>query len=102
MATLNAYPGSPPFLTGPMNLMTSFTTTGDSTNIITRTGCDGDTIISPAAIIITSTIGATPSATLTFQGSVDGVNFFAIPYAVQATPRTFVTTAITITTAVTT
>jgi hypothetical protein len=53
-------------------------------------------------ILITSAIGATPTVTANIQGSIDGVNFFNIPYSLVATPRTFVVTAITITTAVTT
>lgn len=54
------------------------------------------------AVIITSTIGATPTVTVNIQGSADGANWFNIPYALVATPSTFVLTAITITTAVTT
>ena len=57
---------------------------------------------SGGAVVITSTIGATPTVTVNIQGSVDGVNYFNIPYALVATPTTFVLTAITITTAVTT
>jgi hypothetical protein len=57
---------------------------------------------SPGAVVITSTIGATPTVTVNIQGSADGVAFFNIPYALVATPSTFVITAITITTAVTT
>ena len=56
----------------------------------------------PAAIVITSTIGATPTVTVNIRGSVDGVNFYNIPYALVATPSTFTVAAITITTAVTT
>jgi hypothetical protein len=57
---------------------------------------------SVGAIVITSTIGATPTVTVNIQGSVDGVNFFNIPYAVQGTfTGTYVVTAITITTATT-
>lgn len=54
------------------------------------------------AVVITSTIGATPTVTVNIQGSFDGTNWFNVPYALVATPRTFVLTAITITTAVTT
>jgi hypothetical protein len=54
------------------------------------------------AIVITSTIGATPTVTVNIRGSADGVNYFNIPYALVATPSTFVVAAITITTAVTT
>lgn len=54
------------------------------------------------AVVITSTVGATPTVTVNIRGSVDGVNYFNVPYALVATPRTFVLTALTITTAVTT
>lgn len=54
------------------------------------------------ALIITSAVGATPTVTVNILGSVDGVNYFNIPYALVATPTTFVVTALTITTAVTT
>jgi hypothetical protein len=56
----------------------------------------------PKAVVITSAVGATPTVTVNIQGSVDGVNYFNIPYAVQGTfTGTYVTTAITITTATT-
>lgn len=74
------------------------TGTGDSTNVAnvpSRLGM-------PGAVVITSTIGATPTVTVNIQGSADGANWFNIPYALVATPATFVVTAITITTAVTT
>ena len=70
---------------------------GDSTNSIARANSGGG-----GAVVITSAIGATPTVTVNIQGSVDGVNFYNIPYALVATPATFVVTAITITTAVTT
>lgn len=54
------------------------------------------------AVVITSTIGSTPTVTVNILGSVDGSQFFNVPYSLVATPRTFVLTAITITTAVTT
>jgi hypothetical protein len=56
----------------------------------------------PAALVITSAIGGTPTVTVNIQGSVDGVNYYNIPYALVATPSTFVLTALTITTAVST
>lgn len=55
-----------------------------------------------AAIVITSTVGGTPTVTANIKGSVDGVNYYNIPYALVATPSTFVLTAITITSATTT
>jgi len=54
------------------------------------------------AVVITSTIGtATVTATVNLEGSVDGSTWFNVPYALVATPRTFVLTALTITTATT-
>ena len=87
--------GHSPFAGG--NLSTTQTGNADSTNTIDR-GIRAD----GGAVVITSTIGATPTVTVNILGSVDGVNFFNIPYSLVATPRTFVLTAITITTAVTT
>jgi len=55
------------------------------------------------AIKIESTItGGAPSATANIQGSVDGLNWFNVPYALVASLTTFVVTALTITTAVST
>lgn len=56
----------------------------------------------PYALRITSTVGATPTVTLNIKGSPDGVTYYNIPYALVATPSTFVVDAIVITTAVTT
>jgi hypothetical protein len=79
------------------------TGTGDSTNTLDRSiPYAGGVGAGGGAVVITSTIGATPTVTVNIQGSVDGVQFFNIPYSLVATPRTFVLTAITITTAVTT
>ncbi len=56
------------------------------------------------ALVITSLIStATNTVTCNIEGSVDGTNFFNIPYSLVATPRTFVVTALSaITTSVTT
>ena len=72
---------------------------GDSQNVAYR---DAGPLPAGGAVIITSAIGATPTVTVNIQGSADGTAFFNVPYALVATPRTFVLTAITITTAVTT
>lgn len=69
---------------------------GDTTDTADRGFARGG-----GAVVITSTIGATPTVTVNIQGSVDGTTFFNIPYALVGTPRTFVLTAITITTATT-
>ena len=71
---------------------------GDSTNTANR----GPSDQSAGALVITSAIGATPNVTVNIQGSADGVNFYNIPYALNATPETISIAAITITTAVTT
>lgn len=77
-------------------LQTAQTGNADSTNTADRGLSQRG-----GSIVVTSTIGATPTVTLNIQGSVDGTNWFNVPYALQATPRTFVVTAITITTATT-
>lgn len=81
----------------PGNMSAAQTGNGDSTNTILDT--DQGRV---SAIRITSVIGATPTVTVNIQGSVDGTTFFNIPYALVGAPSTFVLTAITITTAVTT
>jgi hypothetical protein len=88
-------------------LCTAQTGTGDSTNTLDRgaaiaAGTPSGVPQTGGAIVITSTIGATPTVTVNIVGSADGTTFYNIPYALVATPRTFVLTAITITTAVTT
>ena len=81
----------------PVNMCTAQTGTGDSTNIVFR-----GNRTTGGAVVITSTVGATPTVTVNIQGSMDGAAWFNVPYALVATPRTFVLTALTITTAVTT
>jgi hypothetical protein len=56
----------------------------------------------PAALVVTTTVGATPTETLDIQGSVDNVNFYNIAYALVATPNTVAVAQITITSAVST
>jgi hypothetical protein len=52
------------------------------------------------ALIITSAIGATPTVTVNIRGSIDGLTYVNIPYSAENTiSATWVTTAITITTA---
>lgn len=83
-------------VSGSQNLSTAQTGNGDSTNVASRSDTES------GAIVITSTVGATPTVTVNIQGSADGMAFFNIPYALVGTPSTFVIAAITITTAVTT
>lgn len=91
MAVVEARPNSE------VVLGTAQTGNGDTTNIADRAFARGG-----GAVVITSTVGATPTVTVNIQGSVDGSTWFNIPYSLVATPRTFVLTALTITTAVTT
>src|SRR6266498_2424932 len=93
MAVLEAKPLQGPAIGAVLSA--AQTGNGDSTNTVDR----GSAVFggSGGALVITSTIGATPTVTVNIQGSVDGTNFFNIPYALQGSPRTFVATAITIT-----
>lgn len=78
-------------------LSTAQTGTGDSTNVAFRPTPGGT-----GAVVITSTVGATPTVTINIQASVDGANYYNVAYATTAAPETPVITALTITTAVTT
>lgn len=91
MATLN-FQGA-----GTYTLGTAQTGNVDSTNTIDRGGNRG-----PAALAVTTTVGGTPTVKVDIQGSADGTNFFNVPYALVATPSTFVVAQITITSATTT
>jgi hypothetical protein len=82
-----------------VTLSTAQTGNGDSTNTADR-GPIG--VGRSGAVVITSTVGATPTVTVNIQGSVNGTSFYNIPYALVATPETLTVAAITITTAVTT
>ncbi len=50
----------------------------------------------PALLQIDATAGATPTVTVNVQGSLDGVNWFNIPYATIAAPTTVVVAALTL------
>lgn len=80
-------------------LCSAQTGNGNSTNTADR-GPAG--VGRPGAVVITSAVGATPTVTVDIQGSVDGVNFFNVAYALVATPESVAVGAFTITTAVTT
>jgi hypothetical protein len=55
--------------------------------------------VKPGGAVVVSNVGTgSPTFTFTIQGSADGTNFFNIPYALVATPSTFVVAAITTTT----
>lgn len=53
---------------------------------------------SGGAVVVSNVGTGSPTFTFTIQGSVDGTNYFNIPYALVATPSTFVVAAITTTT----
>lgn len=100
MATLSARDANVAiFAGGSVILSTAQTGNGDSTNTADR-GAAG--IGDPAALVVVSTIGATPTVTVNIQGSVDGTNFYNVAYSLVATPETVAVAAIVITTAVTT
>lgn len=84
---------------GSFALSAAQTGNADSTNTADRGGIRAG---NPGALVITSTVGATPTVTVNIQGSVDGTNFYNIPYALNATPETVAVAAITITSATTT
>ncbi len=92
-ATLSAVP----LTDSGVSLSAVQTGNGDSTNTVDR----GYTLGGPVLLTIVTTIGSTPTVTVNIVGSMDGTTFFNVPYALPATPSTFVVTALTITTATT-
>lgn len=91
-------PTVPFSLTSSVNLCTAQTGNGVSTNVADRGQIGGG----PALLRIVTTIGATPTCTYLIEGSADGTNFFAAPYATAAAPETPVVATFAITTATTT
>ena len=84
---------------GSYALSVAQTGNADSTNTANRGAIR---IGQPAAVVVTTTVGATPTVTVQILGSVDGTNFYKVAYALVATPETVAVADITITTAVTT
>lgn len=78
-------------------LSTAQTGNGASTNVANRGAVSG-----PAAVVITTTVGATPTVTVAIEASMDGTNWYAAAYSLVATPETVTVAALTITTATTT
>lgn len=100
MATLSARDASVNQIAGgSVALSTAQTGNGDSTNTADR-GLQG--IGQTAALVVTTTVGATPTVTVNIQGSADGTNFYNVAYSLVATPETVAVAALTITTATTT
>lgn len=77
-----------------VNLCTLLGGNVDSTNIADRGG-----LVGGGALVVTNVDGGSGTVKLDIQGSADGTNWFNVPYALQATPRTFVVTQVTLTTA---
>lgn len=99
MAVINASKSgqSAPTSSIAVPLSTAQTGTGASTNVANRGDGPG-----AGALVVTTTVGATPTITFTIEGSADGTNWYAAAYSLVATPETVAVAAITITTAVTT
>jgi hypothetical protein len=91
MATVKASVG------GSVTLGTTQTGNTDTTDTLLRENTNG-----PAAVVLTSTVGSTPTVTVNIQGSVNGTSFYNVAYSLVATPETVAVAAITVTTAVTT
>lgn len=83
---------------GTANLCTAQTGNGASTNVADRGAVGGG----PALLRIVTTVGATPTCTYLIEGSADGTNFFALPYATAAAPETVAVATFAITSATTT
>lgn len=77
-------------------LSTAQTGNGVTTNVVDRAGTLG-----PAQVIITTTVGATPTCTYLLEGSLDGAAWVAQEYADSATPTVKTTATFVITTATT-
>jgi hypothetical protein len=78
-------------------LAVGVTTAGASTNVLDR----GDTAGGPASVTITTTVGATPTATYQIEGSPDNAAWSPLSTADSATPTNFSTATFVITTATT-
>ena len=85
----------------PVNLNPTTIATGLTGNVASDVAQAQDYTDGPGAVVITSTVGATPTVTVAIQGSANGTNWFNVPYALQSAPTTYVITNITITTATT-
>jgi hypothetical protein len=92
-------------INGTANLCTAQTGTGATTNIADRGGVaasGGLATTGPAILRIVTTVGATPTCTYLIEGSADGTNWFAAPYATVAAPETVAVATFAITSATTT
>lgn len=80
------------------NLGTGLTTAGDTTNVLDRGNQHWNY---PGLVKVVTTVGSTPTATYAIVGSVDGVNFYGLPYADSASLSTLTVATFVITTATT-
>lgn len=71
-------------LTGPIYLAPTGST-GNVTTPLKQVPVEVDTI---AAQFVTEAVGATPTVTWKIQGTLDGTNFFDMPYITQSTSAT--------------
>lgn len=92
MTTISTGSGGP----NTANLSAAQTGSAVSTNVADRGGSVG-----PALLVITTTIGATPTCTYAIEGSADGSAWFSVAYADSATPETVSVATFAITTATT-
>jgi hypothetical protein len=79
-----------------VTLSAAQTGNGDSTNVVDR-----GVMWRGGVVSITSTVGATPTVTVDIKGSMDGTNYYNVPYAELSAPTTPLIAALTITTATT-
>lgn len=75
--------------------------TGLTGNVDSNIADRGRLTTNASALVISNSAGATPTVTVNIMGSPDNSNWFNAPYALFATPTTFVVTAITLTTTAT-
>lgn len=94
MATISAR--TRPELPNQVQLSAAQAGNGVSTNV-----ADSGASTGPALLRISSAVGATPTVTVAIEGSMDGVNWYAVPYADSATPETTSVATFVITTATT-
>ena len=82
----------------PANLQTAQTGNADSTNVIQR----NEETERQMVLRIVSTVGATPTVTVNLLGSIDGSQWFNVPYvSLAAAGGAYTRAALTITTAAT-
>jgi hypothetical protein len=89
MATTVARPNSAPTVASAVALQTAQTSTGDGDT------ADRRALSGPADLVVTYTDTGANTVTFDIQGSADNVNWWNVPYALIATPSTYVIAAVT-------